>query len=63
MVTYKIRISGKLSTEIYLNCLKMQWALLLADKSNFNHKNIKIITNSALAKAGPEFFFRLEENF
>ena len=41
----------------------MQQALLLVDMSNFNQKSIKIIMNSALAKAGPKAFFRSEENF
>ena len=44
----------------------MQQALLLVDMSNFNKKiyiYINIITNSALAKAGPETFFRSETNF
>ena len=41
----------------------MQQALLPVDMSNFNQKYIKIITNSALAKAGPETFFRSKRNF
>ena len=41
----------------------MQQALLLVDMSNFNQKNIKIITNAALAKAGLETFFQSEGNF
>ena len=41
----------------------MQQALLPMDMSNFNLKNIKIITNSALANAGPEAFFGSEGNF
>ena len=41
----------------------MKQALLPVNMSNFNQTNIKIITNSALAKAGPETFFRSEENF
>ena len=41
----------------------MQQALLPVDMSNFDQKTIKIITNSALTKAGPETFFRSEGNF
>ena len=41
----------------------MQQAFLPVDMLNFTPKNIKIITNSALAKAGPETFFRSEGNF
>ena len=41
----------------------MLQALLPVDISNFNQKNIKIITNLARAKAGPQTFFRLEGNF
>ena len=41
----------------------MQQALLPVDMSNFNQKNIKIITNLTLVKAGLETFFRSEENF
>ena len=41
----------------------MQQALLPGDMSNFNHKNIEIITNSGQAKPGPETFFRSEGNF
>ena len=38
------------------NCLKMQRALLPVDMSNFNQKNIKIITNSALGKLSRKLF-------
>ena len=41
----------------------MQQALLPVDMSNFDQKNIKIITTSALAKAVLETFFRSEGNF
>ena len=41
----------------------MQQSLLRVDMSNFNQKNIKMITNSALAKAERETFFRSEGNF
>ena len=35
----------------------MYQALFPVDLSNFNQKNIKIILNLALVKAGPETFF------
>ena len=41
----------------------MQLALLPENMSNFNQKNIKIISNSALAKAGPETIFDQKEIF
>ena len=41
----------------------MQLGLLTVDMSNFNQKNIEIITNSALAKVGSETFLQSEENF
>ena len=41
----------------------MQRAVLPVNILNFNQKNIKIIKNSALAKAGLETFFQSKENF
>ena len=41
----------------------MQQILLPVDMSYFNQKNINIITNSALAKAGPETFSDVKEIF
>ena len=41
----------------------MQQVLLPVVMSNFNPKNIKIVTNSALKKAGPKTFLQSEENF
>ena len=41
----------------------MQQAFLPVDMSNFNQKNIKIITNSALVKAGPGIFSDQKEIF
>ena len=41
----------------------MQKVPLPGDMSNFNQKNIKLITNLALAKTGPGTFFQSEGNF
>ena len=41
----------------------MQQILLPVDMSYFNKKNINIITNSALAKAGQETFSDVKEIF
>ena len=43
--------------------LKMQKALLPVGMSNFNQKNTKITTNSALAKTGQKTFFRSKGSF